>query len=159
MDWLSLHSFALLGHLLGAMLFVAGVVVAGTLFEVARRSQSPRDIAVLLGVTRVGVVLVALGGLMVPFFGLWLVHLDGFSYGAGWISGALGLYVLAMALGGLGGQRPKQARLLATELAERGEGVSAGLRELLDDRLSRLANHASGLLILVIIVLMVYKPG
>jgi uncharacterized membrane protein len=159
MEWLSLHNFLLFCHLLGALLFVAGIVLAGVLFEVARRSERPAEIAVLLAVARIGVVLVALGGLMVPLFGLWLVHLDGFDYGACWISGALTLYVVAMLLGGYGGQQPKRARLLASELAGRGEGVSTELRALLDDRLSRAANYLSALLILVVLVLMVYKPS
>jgi uncharacterized membrane protein len=158
-DWLSLHSFVLLCHLLGALLFVAGFIFAGALFELARRSERPQEVAVLLRATRLGVVLVALGGLMVPFFGLWLVHLDGFDYGAQWIAMALGLYVVAMILGGIGGQRPKRARILATELAERGEPVSAELRALLDDRLSRALNYLSAALVLAILVLMVYKPA
>lgn len=55
-------------------------------------------------------------------------------------------------------QRPKQARLLATELAERGEGVSPELRALLDDRASRLANQASAVLVVAVLALMVFKP-
>jgi hypothetical protein len=48
MQWDSLHNFVLFCHILGALLFVAGIVLAGVLFEVAKRSDSPRDIAVLL---------------------------------------------------------------------------------------------------------------
>jgi uncharacterized membrane protein len=158
-DWLSLHSFVLLCHLLGALLFVAGFILAGVLFELARRSERPQEIVVLLRATRLGVLLVALGGLMVPFFGLWLVHLDGFDYSARWIEMALGFYVAAMLLGGIGGQRPKRARILAAELAEHGEGMSAELRALLDDRLSRALNYLSAALIFAILVLMVYKPA
>ncbi|HWB69824.1 MAG TPA: DUF2269 family protein [Solirubrobacterales bacterium] len=157
-DWLSLESFALLCHLAGALLFVAGFILAGVLFELARRSERPQEIAALLRAARLGALLVALGGLMVPFFGLWLVHLEGFDYSARWIEMALGLYVAAMLLGGLGGQRPKQARILATELTERGEAVSSELRDLLDDRLSRVLNYISAALVLAILVLMVYKP-
>lgn len=158
MDWLSLHSLLLLGHLSGALLFVAGFVLAGVLFEQARRSSRPQEIAVLLAATRSGVLLVALGGLMTPGFGLWLVHLDGFDYGARWIELAIALYVAAMLLGGIGGRRPRQARILATELAARGAGVDAELRALLDDRLSRAANYLSAAMVLAILVLMVYKP-
>jgi uncharacterized membrane protein len=94
-----------------------------------------------------------------PPSGLWLVHLDGYDYGARWISISLGLYIAAMLLGGIGGQRPKRARILAAELAERDEGVSAELRALLDDRLSQALNYLSAALILAILVLMVYKPA
>ncbi|MBN9622652.1 MAG: DUF2269 family protein, partial [Actinobacteria bacterium] len=102
-DWLSLHSFVLLCHLLGALLFVAGFVAAGLLFEQARRSERPGEIAVLLRATRFAVALVALGALMVLVCGLWLVHLDRYDLGTQWIATALGLYVVAMLLGGLGG--------------------------------------------------------
>lgn len=150
---------ALFFHLLGAFLFVAGIVVAGAAFEAARRRERPADVALLLGLTRVGVLLVAVGGTLLPIFGLWLVHLGHFGYGSGWVSASIALYVVALALGGLGGQRPKRARLLATKLSAEGEaGVSGELRALLDDPLSRAANYGSLLLMVVIIALMVFKP-
>jgi uncharacterized membrane protein len=71
-------------------------VVAGVAFEVARRGERPQEIALLFGLTRIGVLLVALGALLVLVFGLWLVHLDGCGIGTGWIPlGSLGLYVVA----------------------------------------------------------------
>ena len=63
-----------------------------------------------------------------------------------------------LVLGGLGGHRPKQARKLATRLAAEQAPVSEELRALLDDRLSRAENYASLLVVLVILVLMVFKP-
>ena len=61
-------------------------------------------------------------------------------------------------LGGLGGRRPKEARLLATRLAGEDGPVSGELRALLDDRVSRVENYGSLLLVLVIVALMVFKP-
>ncbi len=123
-----MQEVALFFHLLGALLFTAGIVVAGVAFEAARRRERPAEIALLLSVTRIGVMLVGVGGLLLPIFGLWLVHLGHFGYGSGWVDGAIGLYVVALALGAVGGQRPKQARTLATRLAaEGGDGtVSTG---------------------------------
>jgi len=89
----AMNEVVLFLHIVGALLFVAGIVVAGIVFESARARQ-----------------------------------------------------------------RPKQARLLATELAERGEGVSPELRALLDDRASRLANQASAVLVVAVLALMVFKP-
>jgi uncharacterized membrane protein len=86
------------------------------------------------------------------------VHLDHYGFGAGWIDGALGLFVLAGALGGLSGRRPKQARLLAERLAREGDTASDELRALLDDRVALAANYGSGLLVLAILALMVWKP-
>ena len=149
---------ALFFHLLGALLFVSGIAVAGFAFEVARRRERPAEIALLLGLTRIGVVLVAAGALLLPVFGLWLVHLGHFGYGSGWVDAAIGLYVVAVALGGLGGRRPKRARRLAARLADEQAPVNAELRALLDDRASRAANYGSLVLVLVILVLMVFKP-
>jgi uncharacterized membrane protein len=148
---------ALFFHLLGALLFVAGIILAGAAFEVARRRERPAEITLLLGLTRIGVVLVAVGGLLLAVFGLWLVHLGGFGYGSGWVDAAIALYLVALALGGLGGQRPKQARRLATQLEAEQMPVSAELRTLLDDPLSRASNYGSLVIVLVILVLMVFK--
>jgi uncharacterized membrane protein len=153
-----MNDVALFFHLLGAMLFVAGVVLAGTAFEVARRRDRPAEIALLLGLTRIGVVLVGVGALLLLGFGLWLVHLEHVGYGAGWVDAAIALYVIALALGASGGRRPKQARRLATKLAAEGSPASAELRALLDDRSSLAANYASAALVLAILVLMVFKP-
>ena len=57
------YNIALLLHLLGVLAFVAGIVLAGAAFEAARRRRRPADIALLLSLTRVGVLLVAIGTL------------------------------------------------------------------------------------------------
>lgn len=145
-------------HLLGALLFVSGIVLAGVAFEVARRRERPAEVALLLGMTRIGVLLVVVGGLLLLGFGLWLVELEDFGYDAGWIQAAITLFVVALLLGGLGGQRPKQARRLAVRLAEEGKPADAELRALLDDPISLAANYASAAVVVAILVLMVYKP-
>ena len=81
------------------------------------------------------------------------MHRGHFGYGSGWVDAAIALYVVGLALGGLGGRRPKQARLLAAELAP----VNDELRMLLDDPLSRAANYASLAVVGAILVLMVFK--
>jgi uncharacterized membrane protein len=150
---------ALFCHLLGAFLFVSGAVVAGVAFEGARRRSSPSEIAALLGLARIGAMLVGTGMLFVLGFGLWLVHLGDWGYGAGWVDMAIGLLAAATVLGAVGGQTPKQARLLATRLADDGQPASDELRRLLDDRRALLANYVSMLLLFAIVVLMVWKPG
>jgi len=158
MDELTRYRLALFFHLLGALLFVAGIILAGVAFEAARRRQRPADIALLLALTRVGVALVGIGALLVLGFGLWLVHLGGFGYGAGWIDAAIVLYLAALALGAIGGRRPKQARRLATRLAAEDVPASAELRALLNDPLSLAANYTSAAAVLAILVLMVFQP-
>ena len=149
---------ALFFHLLGAFLFVAGIIVAGVAFESGRRRERPAEIALLLGLSRVGVTLVGSGAPLALAFGLWLVHLEGFGYGAGWIDAAIALYVAALILGGLGGGSPRRARLLARRLAEDGAPASGELRALLDDRLSLAENYLAAACVLAILALMVFKP-
>jgi uncharacterized membrane protein len=145
-------------HILGVLAFVAGIVVAGVAFESARRRKQAEEIALLLGLSRVGAALVGFGALLLFVCGLWLVELAEIGFGTGWIVAAIVLFIVAMALGGFGGQRPKQARELATRLAKHGEQVSDELRALLDDPASRAANLASSALILAVLALMVFKP-
>lgn len=153
-----MYRVALFFHLLGALLFFSGIAVAGIASEVARRRTRAGDVALVLSIARLGVLLVASGGLLLPVFGLWLVHLGHWGYGSGWVDWALGLYVLAMLLGGIGGRRPRQARVRATALAARGEAVDAELSALLDDRMSRAVNLASLCAVIAILALMVFKP-
>jgi uncharacterized membrane protein len=150
---------ALIFHLLGAFLFVSGAVLAAVAFETARRRESPAEIALLLGLARAGAVLLGAGVLLVLVFGLWLVHLGHWGYGAGWVDGAFALFVLALLLGAAGGRAPRHARLLASELAARGEGATAELRALLDDRRAQALNYATAAVVVAIVVLMVWKPG
>lgn len=145
-------------HILGALLFVAGIVVAGVVFETARRREDPGEIALLLSLARWGVLLVLLGATLVLAFGLWLVHIEGLGLGTGWVSAALALYVVSLLLGGIGGRRPKQARQLAERLRTDGSPATPQLRALLDDRLADVANYLSALAVLAILVLMVFKP-
>ena len=154
-----MENFALFCHLLGAFLLVAGTAVAGVAFESARRRESPGEIALLLGLARIGAVLVVLGMLVALAFGLWLVHLGDWGYGTGWVDAALALLVVAALLGAAGGQVPKRARLLASHLARDGQPVSDELRALLRDRRALAVNYGSTLLVLAIVVLMVWKPG
>lgn len=152
------YNIALLLHLLGVLVFVAGIVLAGAAFEAARRRPRPAEIALLLSLTRVGVLLVVIGTLLIAAFGLWLVHLGHWGYGSGWVDSSIGMFVVVLVLGGLGGQRPKQARRLATELAERGTAITDELRTLLDDRVSLASNYGSLALVLAIVGFMVFKP-
>jgi uncharacterized membrane protein len=155
----STESWALFFHLLGVLLFAGGVVVAGVAFEAARRRSSPSEIALLLGLTRVGVLLVGLGTIVLLPFGFWLVSIEDVGFGTAWVVAAIALFVLLSVLGAIGGQRPKRARLLAEGLAAEGVGESEELRSALDDPVARTLNYVSASLGLAIVALMVFKPG
>ena len=149
------REWALLFHLAGVVLLFSGLILAAAALAAARRREVAGEIAALLGLTRVGVVLVAAGALLLVGTGLWLVEIwDGvYSLGDGWIAASLGLLALSFVLGAIGGQKPKQAR----KLAERGGG--AELRRLLDDRRADAFNYAAALAVIAALLLMVWKPG
>lgn len=153
-----MYNVAFFLHILGVLAFVSGIVVAGVAFESARRAERPADVATLLGLSRIGVLLVAGGTVLAGAFGLWLVHLGRWQYDSLWVSGSIALFVATLALGAAGGQRPKRARRMATELALAGAPVSTELRALLDDRAALIQNYVALLLVLAIVAVMVFKP-
>jgi len=144
-------------HLLGAFLFVSGIVLAGVAFEAARRRETPAEIALLLGLARIAVVFVGVGALLVGAFGLWLVNVGHFGYRSGWVGAAIALFIIVLALGAYGGQTPAKARKLATATAAQNGPMSEELRTLLDDLPSRAANYSALAIVVAIVVLMVFK--
>lgn len=145
-------------HLLGALALVSGIAVAGVAFEAARRRDRPAEVAILLGLGRVGALLVAVGMLLAGGCGLWLAHLGGWGYGSFWVACSIVLFPLALVLGGAGGQRPKRARRLAVQLASADAPISAELRGLLDDSTTQALNYLALLMVLAIVALMCFKP-
>ncbi len=118
----------------------------------------------MLTLSRTGAVLVMAGTLAVLSFGLWLVEQRGYSFTDTWILGAIGLLITASVLGAMGGQRPKEARLLATGLATEDDHPNQQLTDLLRDRTSLLLNYMSAvaivgiLALMALMALMVWKP-
>lgn len=153
-------SWALLGHILSAFVLFGGMVTAAAGWEVGRRTGRPAAMAQVLKLCRIGAVAVAVGTLATLAFGLWLVELQGRSLGDTWVTWALVLLAAAAVAGSLGGQRPKRARKLAQEAADRGdETLPPELVALLGDRTSAALNYVAAACILVILYLMVFKPS
>jgi uncharacterized membrane protein len=145
-------------HLLGAFSFFAGAAVAGTLQLAAIRRERPSEILILLRLTRVGVALVGVGALLTLAFGIALAEHLGDGLSPAWIQASLGLWVAAMAVGGIGGRTARHARNLAGRLAAEGDSPSEELRSLVANRPSLWASYLSSALIVAIVVLMVWKP-
>jgi uncharacterized membrane protein len=145
-------------HLLGAVCFFAGAALAGTLQLAAIRRERPSEILALLRLTRVGVALVGTGALLTLGFGIALAEHEGFGLSPAWIQAALGLWAAGMALGAYGGRTARHARHLAERLAVDGDVPSPELRSLLAARVPLWASYASGLTLLAILGLMVWKP-
>jgi uncharacterized membrane protein len=154
-DWL------LFFHVSGAFLLVGGSAMAAALNISAMRRERPSEIAVLLGLTRIAVLAIYGGVLLTIVFGLWLVSASpfGYSYGDAWVIAAILLWVYGNAAGGAGGRREDETRKFAERLAAEGDAPSDELRARLRDPVTLALEYSSGLAILLILVLMVWKPG
>ena len=151
-DWL------LMLHIASAFCLFGGSVAAGILNTLAIRSARPSETAFLLRLIRVALPVIYAGVLGTLVFGIWLWHDLGFSIGTGWIWASLVLWVLANALGGIGGRHQEHSRKLAEQLAAEGDAESAELRALLRDPKGLAVSYAAGLATLAILVLMIWKP-
>ena len=154
------YEWLLFLHVTGAFLFLGGVVVAWVLGIAAVRRERPSEIAYLLGLTGTAAAAIGLGMGLTLVFGIWLViDLDFYKITDGWILAALVLWALAGPIGGAGGKRDKETRLLAERLAAEGDTPSAELQARVRDPVALGLNIVSSLLGFAILVLMIWKPG
>jgi uncharacterized membrane protein len=156
---MSLYQWLLALHVTGAFFVIGGSVLAATLAVFAQRRERPSEVALFLGLTRVAVVAIGVGFLLTIVLGLWLVHEAHFSYADAWVIASIVLWVVAGALGSRGGERDKETRLLAERLAAEGDEPSAELRARLRDPVSLALSWGSGVAVLAILALMIWKPG
>jgi uncharacterized membrane protein len=152
-------SWLLALHITGAFLFVGGSVAAGALNVLAWRAERPSETALLLGLIRRSVPVIGVGSVLAFVFGLWLVHRTGASFGAFWIWAAIVLWVVANALGGRGGRAQEKAREEAVRCAADGDVPTDRLRELVRDPTANALSWAAGVATVLILVLMIWKPG
>jgi uncharacterized membrane protein len=153
------YHWLLVFHLAGALLVLGGATIAGIFNIAALRRERPSEIATLFSLTRVAVISVMAGMPIALIFGLWLVSDANYRWGDTWIVAALILWVIANALGGAGGKRDKRTRQLAEQLAAQGDQPSGELRARLRDPVSLALSWGSGLAVVAILALMIWKPG
>jgi len=157
---LSRHEWLLLIHVGGAFSVLAGALLAVVLNQAALRRSKPSETALLLGLTRVAVVLIAVGMIVTLAFGLWLVgDTSAYDLGDGWISASLALWVIALVLGSVGGRRDRHTRELAERLAAEGDQPSSELAARMRDPVTLTLSYGSGLAVVAILVLMIWRPG
>jgi uncharacterized membrane protein len=108
--------------------------MAGIFNFAALKRERPSEIALLFRFARLAVVAIGAGMGLTLVFGLWLVHKAGYGWGETWIVLALVLWVLANAMGSVGGGREKQTRELAERLAAEGDAPNQELSARLRDR-------------------------
>jgi uncharacterized membrane protein len=146
-------------HVTGAFFMLGGSVAAGIFALLARRRERPSEVAILIGLTRGAVVSIYIGVVLTIVFGLWLVHNAGYGYARGWIGAAILLWLYSNVSGGIGGKREEETRKLAERLAAEGDAPSPELHARLHDRGQLVLLYSSGVAVLAILALMIWKPG
>jgi uncharacterized membrane protein len=146
-------------HVSGAFFLVSGSVTAGVLNVLAGRAERPSESALLLRLIRFAVIVIGIGAASTLIFGIWLWHRQGYGIGTFWIWASLVLWVVANALGGIGGKHQERARKLAEQLAATGDAMTDELRALLRDRRGNALSWIAGVATIAILVLMLWKPG
>jgi uncharacterized membrane protein len=152
-DWL------LFLHVTGAFVVIGGAAMAGVFNFSALRSERPSDVVLFFRFARVAVAAIGVGMVLTLGFGLWLVHDAGYGWGETWIVLALVLWVLSNAMGGIGGNREKQVRALAERLTAEGDVPSPELSARLRDPVWLALSWGSGIVVIAILALMIWKPG
>jgi len=155
----SRYQWLLFLHVTGAFMVLSGIAMAGIFNVTAMRRERPSEIALLYRLTQIAAGLITTGLLVTLAIGLWLVSDADYGYGETWVVLALILWLLASALGGIGGGREKATRQLAERLASEGDAPSDELRARLRDPVSLALSWGSGLVVIVILALMIWKPG
>jgi uncharacterized membrane protein len=153
------YQWLLFVHMTGAFLVLGGAVFGGILNFFALRRERPSEIVVLFGLVRYAVVGISAGMLLTLAIGLWLVEDVDYGWGETWIVLALILWVVANALGGIGGRRERKTRELAERLAREGDAPSPELRARMRDPVTLALSWGSGVVVLGILALMIWKPG
>jgi uncharacterized membrane protein len=146
-------------HVTAAFFFVGGSVAAGILNVMSIRAERPSETAYLLRLIRFTLPVIGIGSIAALLLGIWLWHEKGYAIGAAWIWISLVLWVIANALGGIGGKHQERARELAERLAAAGDATTDELRALLRDPKGTAMSWLAGVATVLILVLMIWKPG
>jgi uncharacterized membrane protein len=146
-------------HVTGAFLVLGGAVFGGILNFFALRRERPSEIVVLFRLVRIAVVAISIGMVVTLALGLWLIaDVDFIEWSDGWVVAALILWVVANAFGGIGGKRERQTRELAEQLVAAGDAPSTELRARMHDPVTLALSWGSGVIVIAILALMIWKP-
>ncbi len=158
---MSLDDWILALHVLSAFAFVGGIVLFWVLIVASRSIDTPGDTIRIQPIARVGGRAVMVGATGTIVFGIWLaLSYGGYDLWDPWIIAAVVLWFVASGLGARTGAEYTKALDKARELESAGRiGSDAELLAL--NRTSRGAalHAAASLLLLLLLVDMIWKPG
>ena len=156
---MELYDWLLALHVLSAFSWIAAMVLYSVVIVAGWRQTVPSDVVRLFRVARVGDPLIAVGMLGTIIFGVWLA-LDEYGIWDGWIIAAFALWLVAAAIGGRVGKVYAGARDRARALVDEGRDASSSeLSAMLRSQRGLFLHALSSLIVLVLLIVMIYKPG
>ena len=158
---MDLNDWLLALHVLSAFAWIAAMVLYTVVIATGWRLTVPSDVVRVFRVSRVGDALIAIGMLGTIIFGIWLaLDVDGYEIWDGWIIAALILWLVAAAVGGQVGKVYNGARDRAKALVDGGrDAPSSELSAMLRSQHGVVLHGLMILVVLVLLVVMIYKPG
>jgi uncharacterized membrane protein len=157
----SFHDWLLAFHVLAAASLVAALTLFTVMILASRRADRPSEVARFWGLGRFGTVIVSIGTLGTLLLGIWLaIESDDYKLWDGWIIAAIVLWAIGSEAGRRSGipftRAGQRARAL---LAAGNDAPDAELGALMGDSRAFLLHWITVAAVLVILVLMIYKPG
>ena len=158
---MSFDDWILALHVLSAFAYVAGIVLFWVLVVAVRRTDTPDGTIRMGPVVKVGNAAVGIGAGGTIVFGVWLAFsVGGYNIWDGWIIAAIVLWALSLATGQRTGAAYMQGMTKAEELATAGQSApNAELLELNRTQSGLVMHTLSTLLVLLILIDMIWKPG
>jgi hypothetical protein len=158
---MELNDWLLALHLLSAFALVGAMIVFWVGIVVIRRTDLPEQVVAAGRLFPVATVAVTLGSLGTIIFGIWLaISLDGVAVWSGWVIAAIILWAVGIETGRRGGTYFSAAIDRATESVAAGNTAPDGeLAEVGRTPHGLMLHSVSSLVILLILVDMIWKPG
>ena len=148
-------------HVLSAFAYVAGLVVFWVLVVAVRRTDLPEATTRMAPIVKVGNAAVGVGATGTIVFGIWLaLSYGGYDVWDGWIIAALVLWLASAETGRRTGAAYMAGMKKAEALRAAGQtGPSSELLAINRTQTGVLMHAISTLLVLLILIDMIWKPG
>ncbi|MGE0028175.1 MAG: DUF2269 family protein [Thermoleophilia bacterium] len=157
---MSLDDWILALHLLAAFSLAAALVGFWVVILGARSADRPSGVAGMLRLSTPFAAATAIGAIGTLVFGIWLaLSVDGYEVWDGWIIAAIVLWAIAGAAGGRAGREFAAIGVRARELAEAGDAPGPELRTSPHFPRAMGLHALATVAFIVILVLMIWKPG
>ncbi len=152
-----IEQIGLFFHLIGVFLFVSGSFSIYFLRLYSITLTKPSQISTILMVCRYLVPVVAIGLILTISFGLWLTHMENY-WKKSWIIGTYVLVGYMLIIGGYAGGKDKKTRILAGTQVDN-DIADELLIKSLRDPFNNTLNTSMIVAIILVVALMVFKPG